>query len=251
MPTHFTDVDHANFRREAGFGNNVISTNDLGTAVDVTGAQVGDRWMPATVDGANGFISKNVIRPAESEAKERLARICIAEWLRFERGTGKEYQDPFVDRVGDYWASIGMDHLDGLDRGQPWSAAFISWCVRQAGGYDGFVYAAAHARYIHASIAARSGNKPSPFWGFRLNEHRPGIGDMVCRWRQNRIDYDYAAETRWFKSHCDIVVAVEDGRVLTIGGNVRHSVRHTRYDIDANGHLTGDGNVFAVLRNNL
>ncbi len=170
--------------------------------------------------------------------------------MRFDRGTKKEYQHPFVEYVGEFWQSIGMG-LDGLDRDIPWSAAFIPHIVKKAGGYTGFVYAASHSRYCHKSIRSKLDNESHPFWEFKIDEHKPGLGDMVCRWRNKRITYEHAANNQWYKSHCDIVVSVEDDNVFTIGGNVSHSVRHTRYAIDNNGYLTGDENVYAVLRNNM
>lgn len=254
MTKMIVSTDRVNVRRTPAFSNNRIGALNLTDPVDVTGPQQGDRWLPiqASVGGGtiDGFVSKNVLRAPLSDAKERLVRECGINWVKFNRGRAQENVFPWAEYVGEYWASINMD-LDGLDRDVPWSAAFISYAVRRAGGYDGFVFAAAHARYCHKAIRARLDGQEHPFWGFRINEHKPEIGDMVCRWRSNRINYDFAADNQWYKSHCDIVVAIEDDNVFTIGGNVRHSVNHTRYKINSSGFLTGDGNVYAVLRNNL
>lgn len=255
MTTVFTTRDSVNIRNAASFGDTIIGQITRNTPCQVTGPQQGDRWLPITVllDGAQtaAFISKNVVRDRASEPKEALIKLCVDEWHRFERGKRQEFEPGFLERVGDYWTSIDMPDLDGLDRGMPWSAAFISFVVREAGAaFAGFKFAAAHARYVNAAILARQNNEDHPYWGFRLNEHKPVVGDMVCRWRVNRIDFDHAASTPWFKSHCDIVCAIEEDAVFTIGGNVSHSVKHTRYKIDSTGHLTGDRNAFAVLRCN-
>ena len=254
MDKMIASTDRVNLRSTPDFSNNRIGSIHLGQEVLIIGPQQGDRWLPCEVelDGntVTGFVSKNVMRDLLSAPKESLVRECVENWLKFDKGKAQENVPPFSDFVGEYWQSINMD-LDGLDRDVPWSAAFISHVVKQAGGYDGFVFAAAHARYCHKAIRSRLDNEAHPFWGFRIDEHKPIIGDMVCRWRVNRIDYDFAAQNQWFKSHCDIVVAIEDDDVFTIGGNVKHSVNHTRYKIDQNGFLTGEGNVYAVLRNNL
>ena len=254
MSKMHTTTDRVNFRGTPAFGNNRLGSLHLAQGVEITGAKQGDRWMPcdAKINGIklSGFVSKNVLRGPLFQPKENLLQHCVTEWLRFNRGTEKEYEQPFIKRVGDYWNSINMD-LDGLDRDQPWSAAFISFVVRNSGGYAGFKYAAAHARYCHKAINAKLNSTPHPFWGFKINQHKPKLGDMVCRWRSNKIDYNYAAKNQWFKSHCDIVVAIETNTVLTIGGNVQQSVRHTRYKLNNKGFLSGDGNVYAVLRNNL
>jgi hypothetical protein len=253
MTTQHTTTDKVNFRKTPKFGANRIASLDLAQAVDVTGRQQGDRWMPATatIAGAavSGFVSKNVLRDPLSDPREALVGECVTQWLRFDRGKRKEFEDDFVAVVGEYWQSINMD-LDGLDREYPWSAAFISYAVRKAGGHDGFVYAAAHARYCHAAIRAKLDGAAHPFWGYKIGDHKPQLGDMVCRWRSSRIDYRYASKKRNFKSHCDIVVAIAKDHVLTIGGNVQQSVRHTRYPISARGFLKNEKNVYAVLRNN-
>ncbi len=254
MSTMYTSTDRVNMRATAAFGNNRIGALHLAQKVKVTGLKEGDRWMPckAKINGTTqrGFVSINVLREPLSGPKESLVSECVMHWLKFNRGKAKEYEQPFVKYVGEYWASIGMN-LDGLDRDVPWSAAFISYAVRKAGGYSGFRYAAAHARYCHKAIRSKLDNVSHPFWGYKIKDHKPQLGDMVCRWRINRVTYEHAANNQWFKSHCDVVVAIEKDNVLTIGGNVNHSVRHTRYKITNNEFLTGEGNVYAVLKNNL
>ena len=66
----------------------------------------------------------------------------------------------------------------------------------------------------------------------------------------NQIDFDFASNNNDnYPSHCDIVIAVEKDFVLTLGGNVDDSVSRTNYKINAQGFLTGAGNVYAVLSN--
>ncbi|WP_170331537.1 hypothetical protein [Ruegeria arenilitoris] len=119
----------ANMRSSAGFGNNIIGFLPEATPVTQTGPQQGDRWIPCKVEVdsvvKDGFVSKNVLRDAVSDPREKLVRTAVAEWLRFDRGKGKEFQTPFFKFVGEYWDNLNMD-FDGLDRGWPWSAAFIS-----------------------------------------------------------------------------------------------------------------------------
>jgi hypothetical protein len=151
------------------------------------------------------------------------------------------------------WQAIGMD-LDGRDRDVPWSAAAISFMVRNAGEtfprYRRFRFAAAHARYIHSSIVKRqAGDGDTPFWGQRLHELRPQLGDMVCCWRETERDYDDAVVSEHFKSHCDIIVRITSDHVFAIGGNVGHSVNITRYDKTESGFLADTRNVFAHLVN--
>ena len=244
----------ANARSAPRFGDNVVGVLHQCDPVDVTGPQQGDRWLPcrARIGGAARvvFVSRTVLRQAVSPPRERLMRECVKQWLRFDRSEGKETDDPYAGYVGEFWASIGMA-LDGGDVDVPWSAAFISFCVRTAGGYSGFKYAAGHARYVHQAIRRRLDGVAGPFWGYRVGEHRPQLGDMVCARRAgNRITYDGAAARDRFKSHCDIVVSVRQMHVSTLGGNVGNSVGRTSYPLDGGGYLVGTGKVYAVLRNN-
>jgi len=244
----------ANFRSSPGFGDNVIGFLNQGDPVEATGPQQGGRWIPcrATVKAStvDGFVSKNVLRKQVSAAKEKLMRECVKQWLRFEKGHGKETETPFDRFVGEFWSSIGLS-LTGDDADVPWSAAFISFCVRTA-GYTKFKFAAAHSKYANQAIRRKLDNEAGPFWGFRTTEHKPQLGDMVCRRRQSGVTYDFAATHHSFKSHCDIVISIRDDHVSTIGGNVSNSVSTTTYRLNSRGFLDSDGGrVYAVLRNNL
>lgn len=242
-----------NVRSSAGFGNNIVGFLNQCDPVTITGPQQGDRWMPcqANVGGSllDVFVSKNILRDKVSDPRERLMRQCIKEWLRFEKGTGQEHNSPFYRFVGEYWQSIGLD-LDGKDRDVPWSAAFISFCVRTAGGYNGFKFAAAHARFTNQAIRRKLDGVDGPFWGFRINEHKPELGDIVCRSRAGSgVTYNYASTHDAFKSHTDIVVRITDTHAVTIGGNVRQSVSRTSYPLNSSGFLANTGRVFAILGN--
>lgn len=103
---------------------------------------------------------------------------------------------------------------------------------------------------IHDAIARRRADGAgAPFWGFRLHERRPELGDMVCRGRETERDFDDAAVSDTFKSHGDIIVRITADEVFAIGGNVGHSVNITRYDRTAAGFLADTKNVFAHLVN--
>jgi hypothetical protein len=198
-----------------------------------------------------GFVSARLLREPAGDARERLMGGAVAEWLRFAKGAGQEHRPPFHTFVGEMWREINLD-LDGRDRDQPWSAAFISWIVKRAGPeYAAFRFAAAHSRYIHDSIRHREAGSSSPFWGFRLHEHKVELGDLVCQWRTSRRTYDDARSSDAFFSHCDVVVEAAPGSVRALGGNNSHSVGFKTYAVNAGGFLKAENNVFAVLRNNV
>lgn len=253
----FVDALSLNFRSSPQVAaDNRLGTLFLGAPLQVTGQADANGFVPATaeLDGrqASGFVSARFLRAPASDLREALIAQAVEQWLRFARGLGKEQVDPFFRFVGEMFKSIGLK-LDGRDRDVPWSAAFISFVTRRAGpAYAKFKFAAAHAQYINDSIKKRNaGTKDTPFWGFRLDERRPQLGDLVCKWREHPVDFDTAAKVGAFKSHCDIVVSIDSASntLLAIGGNVAQSVSVTTYHLTAGDFLADRDNVFALLAN--
>ena len=261
----FVNVESLNLRSAPAVDpSNLKGPLFLGHAVSTTGAiDPANGFVPVEVqfDGKKekGFVSAKFLREAASDSREALVAEAVKQWQRFERGQGLEHENPFFKFVGEMWQAINID-LDGRDRGIPWSAAAISFVVRQAAkkhsAYGKFKFADGHARYIHDSIKKReAGDKNSPFWGFRIGERKPQIGDMVCRNRGDGITFDIARRTDQFRSHCDIVVAIDSSKneLLALGGNVSQSFETTVYRLapgDFLAALTPNGStVFALLAN--
>lgn len=163
------------------------------------------------------------------------------------------------------WASIGEAYdgrsKDSRGREVPWSAAFISFVVRKAGdSYKNFKFANAHSVFAHDAIQARfQERRDSPFWGYRVTEQRPTLGNIVLRNRdRGRISFDYAERNSRYYSHSDIVVEATTEFVRVVGGNVNDSVsmsygvsgRATQeYQLDKNGFIKRDQGVIAILKN--
>ena len=111
----------------------------------------------------------------------------------------------------------------------PWSAAFISWVMCEAGlgSTTQFQRAIAHHAYIDQAIRARDGRSPqAAFAAYETGESAITPGDMLCSSR--RPVYRTLVERRrqmgaGARTHCDIVVSVDAARerILVIGGNVR------------------------------
>jgi hypothetical protein len=131
-----------------------------------------------------------------------------------------------VGRQNERWK--GADGI-GARWNAPWSAAFISWVMCEAGlGESGqFQRAVAHHAYIDQAIRARDGRAPqAAFVAYDVGEAAIAPGDLLCSSR--RPAYRTIAERRrqlgvGARSHCDIVVRVDEERasILAIGGNVR------------------------------
>jgi hypothetical protein len=233
----------------------LIASLPFGHSVEVIGDANKQGWKTVTTQykgiDLSGVISAAFLRAPLSNAKEALLATAAKQWDRFKRGAGKETESPFDAFVGEMWQSIGFN-LSGDDVATPWSAACISFIVRSA-GYVRFKHGASHSVYIHDAIKSRDANNAErDFWGYRINEHKPTFGDLVCRKRSSaKITYDFALENANFQSHTDIVVAVSSDFIDAVGGNVSNSVSITRYKLTPSGYLDGEGGrKFAVLRNN-
>ena len=239
----------------------------LGQPVDVSGNEQGG-WLPVSVPLAGGsktgFVKAMLppgpstggsdlpsLRTPAAQSREALVEAAVAEWVRFKVGQGKESEDPFFRFVGEMWQAIQLP-LDGRDIDVPWSAAAISFMVRKAAAqapkYNGFVFAQNHSRYINDAIK-RSGKAAAPFWGVRLHEQLPQVGDLIARSREQPVTFEQASVSNAFKSHTDVVVSIRPDEVLALGGNVADSVSITRYAKTPAGFLQGSGGVFALLVN--
>lgn len=191
-----------------------------------------------------------------------MLRLAEQEWFAFNGQTirynalGREIIDPVgfwedekkgAALVTKYWQSIGSDWT-GLDVDKPWSAAFISWVMANAGvPADEMPASATHAGYLRAAIKGGGAHwQPHP-----PGDYAPRAGDLICATRAGqkieRFDDIPAGATL----HCDIVVMTGVGRLWSIGGNVRNSVTRTERPIDENGHLTAESGRrwFLVLEN--
>ena len=134
-----------------------------------------------------------------------------------------------LSRQNDMWN--GYDGIASRWR-DPWSAAFISWVMCEAGLGESsrFQRAIAHHSYIDQAIVARdTGDAEAAFVAYDIGEQPIEPGDMLCAAR--RPFYRTLDERRkqlgvGIRSHCDIVVKVEpdQNRILGVGGNVRGTV---------------------------
>jgi hypothetical protein len=262
--------------------NNILATLDLGHLVDdLEDGPPGWAHVRTEVDGneIEGFSVSELqktaawnpppqptFRPLESGAREALADAAIAQWIRFDHGTGQENKEPFSSFIGAMWKHFGQS-FTGKDQDMPWSAVAISLMVRNAAAkgfeaYGNFPESTGHARYIWSSIRAMaSGDRAATFWGVRRDNQKPLVGDIIANWRSDPHSYDQflaAPQNPEWPSHTDIVVAVGPKLCLAIGGNVRNTVYATRYQLDNSGFLSANqriangklvGEVIALMSN--
>ena len=168
-----------------------------------------------------------------------------------------EDEDSFYStRVNAYWRAVGRPLLTGMDCQKPWSAAFVSWVMQQAGVPEGqFPAAAAHGVYL-AQLIEDAELPGRWFVPRRIADHSPEPGDLVCASRGPlgpSGDDTSPAFLRTSQTHCDLVVGRSGATLEVVGGNVRNSVSKTTLALDSAGRLQPEPRRqwFVVLQNRL
>ena len=225
-------------------------------------------WLVALLGSllAACAVQPTVRRPPVDPALVRgnILRLADAEWNAFGDQTvylegGRERIDPVgvwederrgSPRVAAYWRSVGED-WSGYDCDKPWSAAFISWLMLEAGvPPELFKPSGLHSDYLRA-IATSGGDPAARFALHDARTFRPKPGDLICATRAGASLAAYNEIPDGTPMHCDLVVFNEGGRLESIGGNVRNSVSKTLRQAGADGLLptTGDRHWVLVVEN--
>lgn len=141
-----------------------------------------------------------------------------------------------------------------------WSAAFISYVVRQSGANaNAFHFANAHRVYIYDAFATSAAEVAG-----KSDEHvyracplatRPRVGDLICAQREPaladasdetvrervRSELDGSPDARSIRrSHCEVVAYVDNGarKVYSIGGNVNQAVTTRKLNLRRDGKFS-------------
>lgn len=142
-------------------------------------------------------------------------------------------------RIGGYWAVVpGQSAIAtqneiwrawaGTGWAQPWSAAFVSWVMCEAGlASAAFPRSAQHALYVD-----RFFRDPGAAFAPHPVSATPEPGDLLCAGRAEDRDIADLEEARTAAAagafmHCDIVVGGAPDRLYLIGGNVQNAVSLT------------------------
>jgi len=164
-------------------------------------------------------------QPSVPPAAAGRSIMAIAK-AEFDRYHGiNEGDQPLRGRIADYYeAGGGSRSLDPTLNENAWSAAFVSFCVKQSGAtLDQFKFSLSHSVFVNAAIANADANR-GVFRGHRINEYAPKLGDLIHHNRSGgTLDYDFARAHTGYPSHSAIVVDFEVSNgvrhAVTIGGN--------------------------------
>jgi hypothetical protein len=139
----------------------------------------------------------------------------------------------------------------------PWSAVFISWCVKQAGAVKSeFRFAMAHSVFVNQAIK-NALNGDGVFQGFDISVQKPAVGDIIQNNRRGyTFDFAFARTHTQYESHSAIVVEIgqdtQGGFAFCVGGNESDSVRRSVVRLNTAGFIKQrDGNPFICIIKNL
>lgn len=135
----------------------------------------------------------------------------------------------------------------------PWSAVFVSWCVKQAGASRSeFKFAMAHSVFANQAIKnATTG--VGVFQGFDITAQPPAVGDIIQNNRSgNSFDFNFAKTHTSYESHSAIVIEIGTdtggGFAFCVGGNENDSVRRTVVRLNSQGFIKQRaGNAFICV----
>lgn len=243
-----------------GIEENKITELDYGAVATLTGPQTANGYHPCQIDidgdETKGFLHSAYLRPVEGDKIERAIAEAVTEWKRFDKGIGWEDREPYSSYINEMWTSVSHPWLSGMDIGQPWSAAFISFILDNA-DYTKTKFDIRHSTYIHEAIQNEITGADRDFWGYRISDAKPQVGDLVCQWRENKITFDEAETRSKFASHTDLVIAVRPRAVVTLGGNVVNAASGKRgvtvetkvFSLNPDGTLENKRRLFGIMKN--
>ena len=175
-----------------------------------------------------------------------LSRTSAAELLRLAEGVS----DPDMREI------LRETALRAAIIDTSWSAAFISYVIRQSGvAPSAFHFANAHRVYIYdafaVSAAERKNDASDGVYRACPLTTRPRVGDLICQQRESeladasdeavreriRAELEGSVQARSVRrSHCEVVAHVDKAarKVYTIGGNVNQAVTARKMNLRQN-----------------
>jgi hypothetical protein len=177
--------------------------------------------------------------------RRKAVKHALKEYDNFKKGQLKESKSSAYPLIKKYWDSLKWSESRWSPTGTAWSAAFISYIMKKSGAGNDFKYSGSHSEYIARAIKNRKENKSNKFKGYRLDEKKLEVGDLVCYSRQGGVGYD---STGGYKSHCDIVVKIDNSSADVIGGNVSDSVTKKQVPLTSSGKVKSGGSRFVVIK---
>jgi hypothetical protein len=199
-----------------------------------------------------GWIYRRSIKRGLSYFVSKLKNTALSELEFWKQGNLTENDPSVMERLRMYWnEGAGVKNWgDQQMKDEAWSAAFISYIMKKSGAGEDWKYSPSHSTYITQAIKNRKENVSNPFKGYKPEEVKIEVGDLVGKPREGGVTYDSVGA---YKSHTDVVVTIKDGYAESIGGNVANSVVITKVPLTPDGKIDNSkvsgGKYFVVIKN--
>lgn len=166
-----------------------------------------------------------------------------------------EADSELCTQIKKYWDDLNIPFKSCTT--VPWSAVFVSWCVKQAGASSSeFKFADAHSIFVKEAIK-NAINNSGVFRGYDIKDYKPKIGDIIQNNRgNNKYDYEFAKNHDDYESHSAIVIEIGQDKTgtyaLTVGGNEGNSIHQTINLLTVDGFIQQRGiNPYICVISNL
>lgn len=164
--------------------------------------------------------------PADKASEE------LSFWAGGDRKESENSEDS-NQKLKDYWDAAKYQHPKPNLWSEPWSAAFISFIMKE-GGISDFPFSGAHTTWATKALENRKAlsEDPSKFKNkelyilFKRDEVKPQKGDLAFRLREGDIDAWIKSGGGKAKSHSDVFISPTE----VIGGNLGDSVKKAKFD---------------------
>ncbi len=218
----------------------------VGSQTESALIKAGGTRPPTTLPASAGAFPSST--GSTDNLRNQMVAVAMQEWNRWNQGKAKETNPGVQAILKDYWTT-GAETVYGYNNNLAWSAAFISWVVKKAGGGSDFKYTGAHTTYTYFAKQNRVAGNSNRFKAYRTNEVKPEAGDIIVRNRgTSRFTYENVQPDKP-GTHGDIVLKVNERSVEVIGGNVSDSVSKSTYPLRPDGYLDSP-NHFAIIKIN-
>lgn len=173
--------------------------------------------------------------PAPSAFAAKLAGIAESEYKNYH-GID-EGDSPLKERIKHYYATLNF-HFESVE--VPWSAAFISFCVHEAGASaQEFLFNLQHSQFVFKAIQNAT-NKTGVFRAYDFRTQSVRVGDILHNNQPGgTYDFDHAKHHTSYSSHSAIVISRgvdSTGKfAYVVGGNEGNSVGKHRITLNNDG----------------
>lgn len=216
---------------------------------------VGENGQESEVD--RNLAQSNVREETDILAfRARVVQIALQEWNAWRQGQLKEDDEEGRRLRLKYWRVFDKGDryaFGAVSNEAPWSAAFVSWVVRTAGG-GGVQINPRHTIFAKDAYRARMQGEVHKFYAYGVNEIQIQLGDILVKLRGSCGPVTLGGLVPGAPGHSDVVVDVSPRKLTVVGGNLggngEGSVKKTVLSLDESGRLLQktDCPYFAVVR---